>query len=353
MSIVLFNGAKKNIGDYLIRDSAIKLLTEVGGFNEENIETMEMVRTNLSKDQERMIQNATAVVIAGGPAYSEEFYPRIYPCLEKVLELGTPVIPLGLGWNGRNEESFEFDQESVEMIKKIHSEIEFSGVRDIITKRLLKRHIDNVKLVGCPAWYNKLDKIGDKIGENNDIESIAITTPAGTEYRKQFEYLMKKLSKEYEDKNLYCCFHRGIYRDEHTDFMESLYHRWLKYKAEKLGFEIVNMAYSPEKLDLYDDIDMHIGYRVHGHISFLTRRKPSYLVQEDGRGEGFSESVNLNSDVKGFDVTTHKEPIDKILENIENDMENNFEQFNQTFGDMDSRFNKMKEHIKNISNYEQ
>jgi hypothetical protein len=161
---------------------------------------------------------------------------------------------------------------------------------------------------------------------------------------------MERLSSEFGDADLYCCFHRGIYRDEHTDLVDSLYHRWLKYKAERLGFEIVNMAYSPEKLSLYDTIDLHIGYRVHGHIAFLTRRKPSYLIHEDGRGKGFSESVKLESDVKGFNVKNYRRPINKIFSNIEENREEDFKNFNETFGQMEKNFQKMKKHLENISN---
>jgi hypothetical protein len=352
MSIALFHGSKKNVGDYLIRDSAIKLLTEIGGFEEDDIESMEMVRKELSDEQIETIEEVDAVVIAGGPAYFEDFYPGVYPSLDTILELDTPVIPLGLGWKGRDEDSFEFSDSSVEIIEEIHSRIEFSGVRDVITKRLLKRHVDNVELVGCPAWHNKLDKIGDSVDYDGEINSIAITTPAGMEFRKQFEYLMKQLSREYEDADLYCCFHRGIYRDEHTDIIDSLYHRWLRFRAERLGFETVNMAYSPEKLDLYDEIDMHIGYRVHGHIAFLTRRKPSYLIHEDGRGEGFSESVSLESDVRGFNVESYKKPINEVLSNIEKHKEGKFKDFNETFEKMNRSFQKMKKHIENIASHE-
>src|SRR5699024_8576119 len=38
--------------------------------------------------------------------------------------------------------------------------------------------------------------------------------------------------------------------------------------------------------------DLHIGYRVHAHIYFLSKRLPSILLHEDGRGNGVSEALN-------------------------------------------------------------
>src|SRR5690606_4746413 len=46
-----------------------------------------------------------------------------------------------------------------------------------------------------------------------------------------------------------------------------------------------------EVFDEYDQFDLHVGHRLHGHIGFLRRRIPSVLLMEDARSRGFSASL--------------------------------------------------------------
>jgi polysaccharide pyruvyl transferase WcaK-like protein len=41
-----------------------------------------------------------------------------------------------------------------------------------------------------------------------------------------------------------------------------------------------------DALELYGQVDLHVGYRVHAHLCALSRRRPSLLIAEDGRGRG-------------------------------------------------------------------
>lgn len=294
MKYTLFHGAKKNVGDYLIRNRAKKLLFEYTDLEEADLLELEMVRKDISEEELLRVQETDAVIIAGGPAYASGNFASIYPSLNDVLDEGVPVYPLGPGWKGTDEDSYEFTSESLELLERIHERIEFSGVRDLPTKRVLEKHgIANVKLVGCPAWYD-LESLGKPFEKPSTIDSIAISTavPRSRYYRKQFRYLLRRVSEEFPDADLYCSFHRGISYDDHTPFIRSLHLRRFKYEADKRGYTVINPAYEPEKLGQYRDIDLHIGYRVHGHISFLAIRHPSYLFQVDGRGTGVSESLS-------------------------------------------------------------
>jgi len=44
---------------------------------------------------------------------------------------------------------------------------------------------------------------------------------------------------------------------------------------------------------VYEDFDLHIGYRVHAHLYFLSRRIPSILLSEDVRGSGQAKSLGM------------------------------------------------------------
>jgi len=94
--IVLLTGAKKNVGDFLIADRAKKLFSQ---FVDKDI--VELDRT-LSLDGElEIINNSRGLVLCGGPAYAERMFPGIYPLVSNLDDIKVPIIPFGLGWNGR------------------------------------------------------------------------------------------------------------------------------------------------------------------------------------------------------------------------------------------------------------
>lgn len=350
MKYTLFHGAKKNVGDYLIRNRAKELLFEYAHVEETDLLELEMVRKNISEEELSQVRETNAVIIAGGPAYGSGNFAEIYPCLPDILDAGIPVFPLGPGWKGTDEEEFQFTDESLSLIERIHDRIEFSGVRDLPTKRVLQKHgISNVELVGCPAWYD-LDFLGKSFEKPSTVGSIAISTavPRSRYYRKQFRYVLRRVSDEFPNTDLYCSFHRGISYDDHTPFIRSLHLKRFKRVANKYGYTILNPAYEPDKLELYKNIDIHIGYRVHGHIYFLAMRHPSYLFQVDGRGTGVSESLSAPSDVVTFGRDNYKDPVEELLNNVHQDVDNEFSAFDNVAKAIDSTHENMTRLIQTL-----
>src|SRR5690606_28726144 len=64
-------------------------------------------------------------------------------------------------------------------------------------------------------------------------------------------------------------------------------------------------------LDRYDDYDIHIGYRVHAHVSMLKRRKPSYLIEQDGRGIDYGLTLERKISIPSV-------PSEKLVINFKN-----------------------------------
>lgn len=346
MRFTLLHGAKKNAGDYLIRQRAKQLLLEYTDIDGSQLLEVKAVRKELPQSTISEIERTDAVVIAGGPAYNDNFH-EVYPSLNRILDAALPVYPLGPGWKGTDESTYQFDSPALSLLEKIHDRIEFSGVRDLPTKRVLSNHgITNVELVGCPAWYD-LDHLNDEFTKPSSIDSIVISTavPRSRYYRKQFRYLLKRFSEEYDDADLYCSFHRGIQWDDHTSFIRSLHLKRFRRTANHHGYTVINPAYQPEKLEQYREFDLHVGYRVHGHIYFLAMRQPSYLLQVDGRGTGVSESLCTPGDVAAFGADSYQEPVEKVLQNIEEDQQNGFNGFDDVAAAIDERHDLMLELI--------
>jgi hypothetical protein len=331
------------VSDFLIRDRAKNLLLEFTDAREEDIYELEMVRKGVSSKELSLVRETDAVIIAGGPAYGSGDFASIYPSLPNILDADVPVFPLGPGWKGMDEDEYKFTDESLALIERIHERIEFSGVRDLPTKRVLQRHgISNVELVGCPAWYD-LESLGKPFEKPSTVKSIALSTvvPRSRYLRKQFRYMLRRVSIEYPNADLYCSFHRGLSHDKYTPLISSLHLKRFKRVANKNGYTILNPAYEPEKLEKYRDIDLHIGYRVHGHIYFLAMRHPSYLFQVDGRGTGVSESLSAPSDVVAFGRDDYKQPVELMLKNIHRDVNNSFSAFDDVAKSIDNTLEKM------------
>ena len=68
-------------------------------------------------------------------------------------------------------------------------------------------------------------------------------------------------------------------------------------------------AYDGKAVMAYEGSDMHIGFRVHGHLWTLSQRRPSFLLNEDARGRAAQEALGLQS----FDAVTER-PIGVVFD---------------------------------------
>src|SRR5690606_836236 len=103
-----------------------------------------------------LFNRARAVLLCGGPAYQREIYPKVYP-LER-NRISARIVPYGLGWKssaGKAPSTFRFEPPAEEFIKDIHSKIELSSARDLLTVEVLSHaDVNNAIMTGCPAWYD-------------------------------------------------------------------------------------------------------------------------------------------------------------------------------------------------------
>jgi hypothetical protein len=88
-------------------------------------------------------------------------------------------------------------------------------------------------------------------------------------------------------------FHRGILPDQYTRVRASAAYITMASWARVQGFEVRDVSYDLHKIEFYDQSDFHLGYRVHAHLHFLSRRAYSVLINEDGRGEGMNQTLGL------------------------------------------------------------
>jgi len=337
--IVLLSGAKKNIGDFLITERARELFDY---FLDEEIVILDRFK-NLDGDID-LINKGRFLVLCGGPAYASDIYKGIYPLVDDLTKIKVPIIPFGLGWCGRpsNPNEFRFNNESKDFLDSIHSNIKTSSCRDHITVNVLKNcGYNNITMTGCPVWYD-INSINKHFEPIDSINKIVFTTAADPKLIKQTYSLIKIVSKHFPEATIIMSYHRGILPDKYTSYRATIGYL-LMYAAAKLvnrKVKIRDVAYKLNKLDFYDDCDFHIGYRVHAHLYFLSKRLPSILINEDGRGRGMVETMNLPV----FNIED-KDLVQKIDKQISDYTDNNFKSFLKIGEYIDKQFNVMKDFI--------
>ena len=286
--------ASGNVGDKLLEEQTQRLIKKEAGVSEFNV----IFRGQDLTSQIEKINQSDAIIL---PAFAirEPIYPDTYALTEELDSIDVPIIPLASNWShypgdGIDNESLEYQSETVSFIDRLVDQpaLDRLTTRDIYTKRILKRHgYNDVTLVGDLAWYHE-DYMGESMRVPESIDHVVMTTPHNGHYVDQAKALMDMLASEFPDATLTCCFHSSLSSSD----------KQLRTAAKKRGFEIVLASHDTDNLSFYDDCDLHVGYRLHGHISFLRRRLPSVLIGEDGRGNGFNATLGIG----GFQATRRR-----------------------------------------------
>jgi hypothetical protein len=105
--------------------------------------------------------------------------------------------------------------------------------------------------------------------------------------------LLEYLKNKFPSQKIIFVFHRGIGTDKYTGRKRGEKLSMLARKIKEMGFEYKDISYSPDGFNIYDDCDLHIGFRVHAHIYTLSKRRKSILISSDLRGDSFNQTVGL------------------------------------------------------------
>lgn len=292
---VLLTGAKANVGDHLIVERAKQLLKK----HISNIRLIELHRWEPLDQHLNEVNDSQGLILCGGPAYQQSFYPDIYPLVSDLEKIKVPIIPFGLGWkgipgDGQTIREYKFTASSIQLLKRVHRDCQFTSCRDHLTKRVLERYgFTNVIMTGDPAWYD-LSYLENAFISPSEINTIALSAPAGTIFYNQYLDLAEQLRNKFPKARIICTFHHGWEASEYVSTHFAQNANSLKENCLHNGFEVISLAKDIQLMKrIYDGADIHVGYRLHAHLYSLSHRKPSFLMEEDGRGHGASESLGL------------------------------------------------------------
>jgi polysaccharide pyruvyl transferase WcaK-like protein len=312
--LLVLHGAKVNAGDFLIRERGLEILRRLRPHQRL------VIHPRWEPVDSEVFDSADAVVLCGGPGLARRFHPRVFAMVEDLDAHPTPVLPVALGWSGTPAdypERFKFSRRSLAALRSIHARIGWSGVRDELSLEIVRRAgVGEVRRTGCFAWYH-LPSMGRPLQSAERVRRLAFTPaarrrPGGL---REVASLLRRLRRRYPQAERYCVFHRGLRAEFETETptRECLATAVL---ARGLGYRVVDASRDLGALEFYGQVDLHVGYRVHAHLCTLSRRRPSLLIAEDGRGRGQAVTLADPHDLRaGADALA--DAVDAVLDQEE------------------------------------
>lgn len=289
MRYLVLHRARNNFGDFLIFDRGLKLINHL----KKDCETI-IADAGVALDKQLTtdeLASLDAIIIPGGPGIRADAYPGVYPLSPLVFKQGIPVYFLGAGskiypYDSRNER-VKFPVQVIDFFKYV-SQFAPIGVRDHITMRVLEDAGIKSVVNGCPAWYS-LSHLDNNYTFSNEIKQIVFSVPAGSQFVIPFLNIVEKFRRNMPEISCVISFNQGLSFEQSS--LESLKNQYILEQTKQMKCEICDMSGSCQNTGTYDASTLHIGYRVHTHIYFLSKGKPSFLIAEDSRGAGVLETL--------------------------------------------------------------
>lgn len=353
LKIALLHGAIENAGDFLILDRTKKLLTHFYPSCEINL----FFRNTYLDDQLPEINSNHILIFAGGPGYKNEFYEDNLFEIHNLSRIKIPIMFLGMGWFGIMEDPFflytyELQGKMKDLLARAVHDTRFLGCRDYYSVNMLRNNgIDTALMTGCPAWYD-LDHLHEFTytgKELKDVSKICISDCGNPENNQLALELTLFVCRFFGNKDIHFIFHRGL-ENVDSEFLKILTANNIQYH---------DISGSVDGFQLYDDCDLHIGFRVHAHIYSLSKRKMSVLIEEDARGVGVNDALGLPH-IKVHQPILNGTKLQRIsnkyfclqLEDcLMNYAHTNYAKLDTAFHSMNKHFALMEQHIKSIQNY--
>jgi hypothetical protein len=275
---LLLRRAIRNAGDHLIFERARRLIEAFRPGAQ--IDSADAARPLAEQIASGDLRSYRAAIIAGGPGYAPGLN-RTYPL--GPLDQLPPVVMLALGsyvipGTADQLKSVRFEPADRTFLDGVLERTPMLGARDPVTTEILRSNgYDRVLMTGDPAWYD-LTRLGQDPIVPAKVARVAITPPANPVYFRQAVRLFEALAVDRPDASITVVHHRGAQIP-----FERL--------ARKHNWQSREISGSADGFAVYDDVDLHVGYRVHAHLYATSRGVLSYLVAEDSRGSGATEGL--------------------------------------------------------------
>lgn len=318
-----------NVGDQLITESAIKLVRyRVPAYNPEIV----FRETSL----EPYPKEGVRTILAPGFSVTDGVYPSKFRLYEDLGAIEKKVFPVGCSFQHwlplrSTYDTYSYSDKTIAFLKRLAANDRGLPCRDVMISKMLNSRGVPANYCGDLALYDD-EIIGTRFEPPKTVESIAVTIQHKRKFLGQSKKLLNLLRRDFSGANLYIV-HHSVPTDSSKVVAEY---------AKSIGFQEKDLSGDAENLRFYDSIDLHIGYRLHGHIAFLRRRKPSVLIVEDARSYGIAQSGALDvgtfSGVLDDGTTVDKDAPGKAVKFLRLQQKKEFAEYRKTFKFIDDSY---------------
>ena len=198
-----------------------------------------------------------------------------YPYLGQLLKLNIPLAVISSGtslsvspWR-KSIYNYVTNESKVQLLALDEKAIFFT-TRGYLTQQFCKElGMNNAVFSGDIAFFDN-NKYIKKFEKNKEIKTIIVSDPHySKEFLKSFSTLIHGLKCNFPKAKICIALHGNDplireYAEENNIFYQEI------FEDKEKG------------LSIYDNADLHVGFRVHAHVSSLKRGMYSYLLEQDG-----------------------------------------------------------------------
>lgn len=267
---------KVNVGDGFIMDSVEKLI----GLR---ASAYYSVRAQLTDAAIARINASRFLLVAGANTLRDDW--SLTPDCKQVTlaRIKVPIVLMGLGHYGVAEATRGMRPEGVAQIAAILERFHFMSVRCDRSREYLVKSApqlaDKILMTSCPVAY-PVDGIDRGFARKAEYELMAVTITDRVNLQQQLPILIYSAR---------CFRSRRKVLALHQDYGNAALHDF----ARQQGYDVFASPRVEDALDLYKNVDLHVGNRVHGHLKALSLGAASFLLPFDLRQAYFAESMRF------------------------------------------------------------
>lgn len=318
----------RNIGDYLITQSLISMIKASVG---DAVHVDVIWRAAPWEEVSEVVLGADHIFFAC-LAIRPDMESKIYPYALKVMHSGKSYSIHAAGTDLRVKDSTNLtesiDEASLAFLRILAAGAKLFTTRGALTQMFCRLSgITPAQYSGDIAFYAP-EAYGEHFGAPDVIKSIVVSDPhRPNAYAESFKCLSKGLQSLFPQAQIRVALH-GLNES-------------IEAACRTMNLDVVRIYENPESgLSIYDGCDMHAGYRVHGHVVALKKRKLSYLLEQDGRGADYGltlsrkvsvpnylELVRVEGETRSFRTAASVSPPQQLLGMIEQDHISGYKRF--------------------------
>jgi hypothetical protein len=269
--------AARNLGDELIAKRCEAMIRDI----DPDAEIAVIWRGDTWTNVKANVEESDLVVLAC-LAIRKGLGSGAYPYLAELVATDVPIAVVSAGlsigaFSSKSPLAEIMSSEDADLLKALGERSVFFSTRGYLTQRLLEELNVRSEFAGDVAFYQPLFS-ARRFEPLSSVTRIAVSDPHyAEEYGNSFRYLIAGLRKQFPDASIDMLVH-GVNEPARA-------------LAQQADVPFVEM-YLRDGLSTYDRYDLHVGYRIHGHVSALSRRIPSYLLEQDDRGSDYGAAFS-------------------------------------------------------------